>query len=106
MICGGLKIAYDLALLLSFYARQLGLGPGALAWSAVLAVAGGHVGMGSALLWSIALGCGVAALRLAALRAPDPLDVQAPRGREVAIRGPMSYAGPGSLGGTESALRR
>jgi hypothetical protein len=23
-----------------------------------------------------------------------------------AIRGPMTYAGPGSLGGTESALRR
>jgi hypothetical protein len=24
---------------------------------------------------------------------------------EVTIRGPMTYAGPGSLGGTESALR-
>jgi hypothetical protein len=35
----------------------------------------------------------------------------APRGLssddfEITIRGPMSYAGPGSLGGTESALRR
>jgi hypothetical protein len=25
---------------------------------------------------------------------------------EVTVRGPLSYAGPGSLGGTESALRR
>jgi hypothetical protein len=25
---------------------------------------------------------------------------------EITIRGPLSYAGPGSLGGTESALRR
>jgi hypothetical protein len=24
----------------------------------------------------------------------------------VSVRGPVSYAGPGSLGGTESALRR
>jgi hypothetical protein len=27
-------------------------------------------------------------------------------GTGVKIRGPLSYAGPGSLGGTESALRR
>ena len=26
--------------------------------------------------------------------------------REITIRGPLTYAGPGSLGGTESALRR
>jgi len=27
-------------------------------------------------------------------------------GGEIKTRGPLSYAGPGSLGGTESALRR
>jgi hypothetical protein len=27
-------------------------------------------------------------------------------GAPLTIRGPLSYAGPGSLGGTESALRR
>jgi hypothetical protein len=26
--------------------------------------------------------------------------------QDVTVRGPVSYAGPGSLGGTESALRR
>jgi hypothetical protein len=94
------------ALLLSFYARQLGLGPGKLAWSAVLAVAGGHIGLGSALLWSIGFGCAAGAARLAVASPPDPLDEMAPQGVRVSIRGPLSYAGPGSLGGTESALRR
>jgi len=93
-------------LLLAFYARQLGLGPGELAWSAVLLLAGGHVGLGSALLWSVAFGCGAGALLLAlgADRAPEPPPGE--RGAEITIRGPLSYAGPGSLGGTESALRR
>jgi hypothetical protein len=30
----------------------------------------------------------------------------APGAGAVTIRGPLGYAGPGSLGGTESALRR
>ncbi|MCW3033676.1 MAG: hypothetical protein JWM60_2021 [Solirubrobacterales bacterium] len=95
-----------LALLLSFYARQLGLGPAELGWSAVLLVAGGHVGLGSALLWSVAFGCGAGALMLAIERQDEPSLPAAEDDVEITIRGPMSYAGPGSLGGTESALRR
>ncbi len=95
-----------LALLLYFYAHQLGLGPGEFAYSAVLLVAGGHVGLGSALLWSLGFGCAVAAALVAA-RAPAPdVGLAPPEGVEITIRGPRSYAGPGSLGGTESALRR
>jgi hypothetical protein len=95
-----------LALLVAFYARQLGLGPGGVGWTAVLLIAGGHVGFGGVILWSLALGCGVAALMIA-LTPLAPL----PTGGEddpveITIRGPLSYAGPGSLGGTESALRR
>ena len=30
----------------------------------------------------------------------------AARGEPISTRGPLTYAGPGSLGGTESALRR
>jgi hypothetical protein len=84
-------------------ARSLGLGPLDSAWMALLLVAGGHVGVWTWLLWSLflAVAAGVAAI---ALRAPPPDDpADAP---DVTVRGPLTYAGPGSLGGTESALRR
>jgi Peptidase family M28 len=94
-----------LLLLVAFYARELSLGPGGVAWTGVLLLTGGHVGLGGAILWSLALGCAVVGAMLAL--APG----SAPRGDgdeeiEITIRGPLSYAGPGSLGGTESALRR
>jgi hypothetical protein len=98
--------AAPLALLIAFYARQLGLGPFELPWGAVQLLAGGHVGLGSALLWSVALGCLIGAARVAAQGPVEPLDARPEDGVEITIRGPMSYAGPGSLGGTESALRR
>jgi hypothetical protein len=95
-----------LALLVAFYAHQLGLGPVEVAWTAVLLLAGGHVGVVGALLWSLALGCLVAGAMIAATaRAPLP-GLNADYSAEITIRGPTSYAGPGSLGGTESALRR
>jgi Peptidase family M28 len=101
-----------LALLVAFYVDQLALGPGQIPWTAVLLLAGGHVGMGSALLWSAALGCaaGAALLAIASERVPSSLPGQRGPGlderHEITIRGPLTYAGPGSLGGTESALRR
>ncbi|HEY8304042.1 MAG TPA: M28 family peptidase [Solirubrobacteraceae bacterium] len=93
-------------LLLLVYARELGLGPVGLAESAVLALAGGQVGLLTALLWSLALGCLLA--MLARALAPDPVDLAGGRDlvENISTRGPLSYAGPGSLGGTESALRR
>jgi hypothetical protein len=96
------------ALLTTFYAHQLGLGLGGVAWTGLLLVAGGHVGFFAALVWSAALGCVVAA----GLVAAGPSAVAPPTGirvrddAPVSTRGPLSYAGPGSLGGTESALRR
>jgi peptidase M28-like protein len=94
------------ALLVAFYAHQLGLGAGGVAWTALLALAGGHVGFGAAILWSLAFGCAAGAALLVAAPADAPPGPQLADGLEVTIRGPMSYAGPGSLGGTESALRR
>ena len=95
-----------LGLLLAFYAHQLGYGPGGVAQSAVLLLAGGHIGVGTAVLWSCALGCMVA-IGLVALTPPaDPVGLGPDERSEVTIRGPLSYAGPGSLGGTESSLRR
>jgi hypothetical protein len=32
--------------------------------------------------------------------------VEPPRGGAITVRGPAGYAGPGSLGGVESGLRR
>jgi len=95
-----------LALLIAYFAVHLGLGPGGVAWGAVLMLAGGFVGFGAALLWSVAGGCAAAAVLLALREGRVPLDFDFDEEREVTIRGPLSYAGPGSLGGTESALRR
>jgi hypothetical protein len=95
-----------LALLVSFYAHQLGLGPGRAAWMAVLLLAGGHLGVPGALLWSLALGCAAATVMLSLSRRSSTVGPADDDTSEVTIRGPLSYAGPGSLGGTESALRR
>jgi hypothetical protein len=83
---------------------QLGLGPVDLVWSALLWVAGAHVGPIAWLFWSIAAGCTIAAVVLAWRQRPSP---RAPEPQpRITVRGPVTYAGPGSLGGTESALRR
>jgi hypothetical protein len=91
-----------LVLVVVYYAVTLGLGPIGLAWTFVLMVGGGHVGVVTALEWSLFLGCAasVAVIALQAARAGDAADLP------ITVRGPVSYAGPGSLGGTESALRR
>jgi peptidase M28-like protein len=95
-----------LVLLLVFYARELGAGPGGLAWEAVLLLAGGHLGIVAMLLWSLALGCVVAAALLALTPPAAEEHGAIDGGTPLRIRGPLAYAGPGSLGGTESALRR
>jgi hypothetical protein len=95
-----------LAALVVFYAHQLGLSPGDVAWTGVLLVAAGQVGLGGAILWSLAFGCAAAATIIALAPVRTRLEAQEAAPFDVTIRGPLSYAGPGSLGGTESALRR
>ncbi len=95
-----------LVLLISFYAHQLGLGPFEVAWTGVLIMAGGHVGVLGALVWSLALGCLVAGAMIALTGGAPLPGPGADVGTRITVRGPRSYAGPGSLGGTESALRR
>jgi hypothetical protein len=82
-------------------AGQLGLDAPEAAWAALLLVAGGHVGPAAWLGWSVLAGCGVAAALVAIRLRPDERLPQ-----QVTVRGPLHYAGPGSLGGTKSALRR
>jgi hypothetical protein len=96
-----------LALVIAFYAHQFALGIGGVLWMGLQLLAGGHVGLAGAFVWSMAFGC-VAAAVLIALR-PTPAaasEALFEEDMQVTIRGPLSYAGPGSLGGTESALRR
>jgi hypothetical protein len=84
------------------YAQQLGLDPLQLAWSGLLLVAGGGVGIVVVLLWCVVLGCAAAVLAILMRAAPGGPEPAMP----ITVRGPVTYAGPGSLGGTESALRR
>ena len=83
-------------------ARSLGLGVLDGAWELLLMTAGGHISPVSLLLWSLVAGCGVSALLVAAAGDAPSAAEDVP----ITVRGPRSYAGPGSLGGTESALRR
>jgi hypothetical protein len=100
LLIGGLAAP---ALVIAYYAVVLGLDPVGLAWNGVLLVAGGHVSVLGALEWSIVLGCALSLVLLAARSARRRAPVEEP---PVTIRGPVTYAGPGSLGGTKSALRR
>lgn len=86
-----------------YYAELLGLGPGALVWSGALMIAGGAMPLIAALYWCVTLGClaSVLVIGFRSIRATSATAEQ-----PVTVRGPSSYAGPGSLGGTESALRR
>jgi hypothetical protein len=84
------------------YAAQFGWGPLQELWGGALLVAGGGVSVLAALGWSVVLGC-AAGVVVAVLSASRSSSLE---GDTVTVRGPASYAGPGSLGGTESALRR
>ncbi len=86
-----------------YYMLALGLTPWHFVWSLTLGLAGGAVGVGTGLSWCVALGVLAGAVVLLARAAgAGAAAADAP----VTVRGPLGYAGPGSLGGTESALRR
>jgi len=92
-------------------ASALGLGPADGAWLAVLLAAGGHLGLGAAVLLALLAACLVRTVGV--LRARGRLErIDATTARTAGpappprVYGPGTYAGPGSLGGTKSALRR
>jgi hypothetical protein len=85
-----------------FWCSALGLGPLGLVWNAAALLAGGSVGVLGALEASVVLGCAVSFAVIVMVRAREPRVEPVP----VSVRGPASYAGPGSLGGTRSAIRR
>jgi hypothetical protein len=87
-----------------YYMLSLGIGPLELPWYAVTLAVGGQVGLAAAVAWCLLLGCLASLVVIVNARGGlSPPEEPEPR---ATIRGPLSYAGPGSLGGTESALRR
>ena len=87
---------------LALYLFRLSLDPLEGAWYLLLLVTGGHVDLISVLLACVVLGVLGSAISvlLARARRPAPAAPSRPR-----IRGPGTYIGPGSLGGTTSARR-
>jgi MFS family permease len=73
------------------------------AWYVLLLVTGGGVELTLALLGCVWLGC--LAATVAIVRATPEAEPPAPEERST-VFGPGAHAGPGALGGTESALRR
>jgi Peptidase family M28 len=114
LVAGGLV---PLALLVTFYVARLGLDFGGVLHTALLLFAGGRVGVSGALLWSVAAGVLAAALLVALAPAEEAaarvggyddgeILTELPPMRAAGAGSKSFYAGPGSLGGTESALRR
>jgi hypothetical protein len=91
------------ALVLIYAVRAFAAGPVGLPWLLLLGTASGHVSVLTLALAAALLAALVAVIRI--LTARRRMAATAPP-EPVRTRGPMSYAGPGSLGGTESALRR
>jgi hypothetical protein len=89
------------ALVAVHYAAEFGLSPEEVPWAALLLVVGGGVGVPGVLAWCLGLGLLGDVLAILYARAR-----RAPKDDAPSTRGPARYAGPGSLGGTESALRR
>jgi hypothetical protein len=105
-VWAALPVALGVALpvlALVHYISALELTPPSFAWLLALATADGHISFGAALMTSLWLSC-LAGL-LVVLRVRRKVEAGAEPER-LRTRGPSGYAGPGSLGGTESALRR
>jgi hypothetical protein len=100
-LCVVISLA-PLAAVLALICSVLHVEPFALLWTTVLLIAGGGLSASGLVLASLAAGSFVAAAALLLRRNAIGPDQRL----EVTVRGPLSYAGPGSLGGTESALRR
>jgi hypothetical protein len=86
-----------------YYLRALGLDPLELAWMALLSAASGQLSGWVALVAGTVLACLAALIAVMRTRRKVAANVEP---EPLRTRGPATYAGPGSLGGTESALKR
>ena len=100
VVVGGLVLpillaVYDLAI--------LDLDPLGGAWYLFLLVTGGHVSLAGALAGCVLAGVLGSLVSILRVRRRPPVGTGPPR---PSVRGPATYAGPGSLGGTKSAMPR
>lgn len=104
LVMAGLVLPLAVAV---FYLERLSLGPLEGLWYLCLLVAGGHVGVFGALLGCLLVGAFCSLVAVLTARAGEQAGATPPRPPDQpSVRGPLTYAGPGSLGGTRSALRR
>jgi hypothetical protein len=99
MVALGLVGLVPAALVVAYYVHAFHLTPVGLVWSGILMVLGGALSPLGAVAICLLLGCAVSLLIIVLRSASAP-----PQAVQVTVRGPVSYAGPGSLGGTKSAL--
>jgi hypothetical protein len=99
LIAGGLLPPLLVA---GYYLLRLSMDPITGAWYLVLLVTGHSVGLITALIGCVLFGVLGAVVVIARAREEPPRTVE----ERQPVYGPGAHAGPGSLGGTESALRR
>jgi hypothetical protein len=100
LIAGGLVLPLLLAL---YELILLSVDPISGAWYLTLLVTGGHLSLLAGLLGCVYAATLAGVISVALSAPPEP---KRPPREVPTVRGPASYAGPGSLGGTDSALRR
>jgi hypothetical protein len=87
-----------------YYLASLSMDPLEAAWYLLMLITGDTVGVMTSLVACVMLGMLCATVEIA-VRMPEEREPDAPPDLGASIYGPGAYAGPGSLGGTESALR-
>jgi hypothetical protein len=87
-----------------YYLAALDMNPLEGAWYLLMLITGHTVGVVTSLVACVMLGVLCGTVEIAA-RMPEEREPEAPRDLGASVYGPGAYAGPGSLGGTESALR-
>jgi hypothetical protein len=102
LIAGGLLPPLLVAV---YYLVQLSIDPLSGAWYLVLLATGHSVGLITSLIACVLLGALASVVSISRAAGEEPPAARSDEDKQP-VYGPGSYAGPGSLGGTESALRR
>lgn len=95
-----------LVVVVLYYMSRLSLNPLEGLWYVFLLVTSGSVGVAAALFTCVFAGLFVCLVSILVARARRPPAAKVEEPQRPAVFGPGGYAGPGALGGTESALRR